>query len=122
MSCHTGRITNRVMARAMPIITLFGGLCCRPMAWRRMARTMMKRVKQVISISIAGSRPSRVISTRICSLTLRVWPSSVSLKLNRVISPPAAWAAMGSRAVPARARTASRRAGIMTSDRPDRCR
>ena len=54
----------------MPIKIWLGGLCCKPSAWRKMASTMMKRVKLVIIMSMAGRKPSRVIMIRICSLML----------------------------------------------------
>ncbi|MNR24860.1 hypothetical protein D3C85_1419710 [compost metagenome] len=67
---HTGRITSSVRASAIPVRILFGGLCCNPSAWRKIASTIIKRVKQVIISIMTGSRPSRVIMIRISILTL----------------------------------------------------
>ena len=41
-------------AWATPTNTGLGGLCCKPIAWRKIASTIIKRVKQVIIISMAG--------------------------------------------------------------------
>ena len=66
----TGRMTRMVRIRAMPVMIRVGRPCCRPRAWRSSDSTITKRVKQVIIMTITGSSPSSVMSTRICDLTL----------------------------------------------------
>jgi len=58
---NTGVITTSEMKRAMPAITWFGGVFCRPRALRVRPRTMKMRVKPVNKMSAEGrSRaPSR---------------------------------------------------------------
>ncbi len=48
----------------------FDGVCCRPIACRRIANTMMIRVNAVIMMTNDGSNVSAVITARICSVTL----------------------------------------------------
>ncbi|MNP19726.1 hypothetical protein D3C76_1122670 [compost metagenome] len=72
---NTGAMTNRVRNSARPISTWFDGVVCRPSAWRRMEKTMMIRVKLVISMTNAGMKLSAVMISRICRLTeYSCWP------------------------------------------------
>ncbi len=56
-------MTNTVIARASAARIMFGGVVCRPSAWRMIESTMMMRVKGVISRMMPG-RKARPVMTR----------------------------------------------------------
>src|SRR3954468_4707581 len=60
MSENTGPITNSVRNSAMPVSTWFGGLCCRPSAFRVSPSTTMILVNEVASSSTDGATASTV--------------------------------------------------------------
>ncbi len=61
----TGAITNRDRNRASPAITWFGGIDCKPSAFRVIARTTKIFVNDVIMSSRAGATLSSVIPMRV---------------------------------------------------------
>src|SRR3954462_10575980 len=62
MSEKTGPITNSVRNSAMPVITWFGGDCCRPRALRTSDSTTTILVNDVHSSSTDGATESTVIA------------------------------------------------------------
>jgi len=54
--CRTGSMVNRVRKMARLMITVLGGVFCRPIACLSIDRTMTILVKEVMTIRIAGAR------------------------------------------------------------------
>ncbi|GGX38291.1 hypothetical protein GCM10007385_01380 [Tateyamaria omphalii] len=50
-----------VKKRARLTISMFGGDCCNPIAWRRIDRTVTRNGKHVIIIARPGARLNKVI-------------------------------------------------------------
>lgn len=63
---NVGAIMKNVKNSANEIITVFGGVCCTPMAVRRNDRTMMIRVKLVIIIKMDGANDKTVNNAMSC--------------------------------------------------------
>ena len=70
MRSNTGAIVKNVRNIASPMSIWLVGVCAVPSAWRRIASTMMMRVKEVIMMSPAGSSVNALISSRIWRLRL----------------------------------------------------
>jgi hypothetical protein len=59
-SLYTGAMMKNVMRSASPIITWFGGICCKDSAFRTNASTTTTLVKHVKSTKMAGANVSTV--------------------------------------------------------------
>ena len=55
MRCQVGAITSTVRNSEIPVSTMFGGVCCRPSAWRKSDSTITIRVNEVSITSSAGA-------------------------------------------------------------------
>ena len=80
-SVNTGSMTNQVRNIARLTISMFGGDCCRPIACRRIDKTVTINGKQVTITASPGTRLSTVISTISC--TDRVASEPLSPRFNR---------------------------------------
>ena len=82
-----GRITKIDRNMASPISTWLGGVFWSPIAWRRIDRTMMIRVKLVIMSRIDGRTVSRLIRINIWSDSDKGRPSPEIVSSARSIAP-----------------------------------
>ena len=64
-----GAMMKKLRNSDSPSSTWFGGVCCSPSAWRRIARTMMIRVKLVIINRMPGRTVSSPMMMRTCRLS-----------------------------------------------------
>lgn len=75
----------------MPISTWLEGVCCKPIAWRKIESTTIIRVNEVSIITMAGKKLSDVISSKICIVTeYSVEPSAAVFTVTAGNTPSAA--------------------------------